>query len=230
LDFTIKNLWSITINGFDMWITETIVNTWVVMAVLILIAIIFRFKLNTFKEIPKGLQNIIEFLIESFDSFMHGSASPKLRSLSGWFFTVFAFVLFSNLSGLFTLRPPTADFVTTFALALSTFILTHVMGIVHRKGKYLKSFLEPYPFFLPLNIIGELARPISLSFRLFGNILAGSILMSLIYALVPVFIRFGIPSVLHAYFDLFSGVLQTYIFCILSVTFISAASAGDEPA
>jgi F-type H+-transporting ATPase subunit a len=101
------------------------------------------------------------------------------------------------------------------------------MGLRHRKGEYLKSFIKPNLIFLPLNLIGELARPISLSFRLFGNVLAGMILTSLIYAL-PIYFRVVIPTFLHAYFDLVTGALQTYIFCILSMTFVgSAASPAD---
>ena len=77
--------------------------------------------------------------------------------------------------------------------------------------------------FFPLNLIGELARPVSLSFRLFGNILAGTILMTLVYKLAPLVLQFVIPAALHAYFDLFTGALQTYIFCALSIMFIRGA-------
>jgi len=87
--------------------------------------------------------------------------------------------------------------------------------------------LQPIPIFFPLNLIGEIARPISLSFRLFGNVLAGTIFMSLVYALVPIYLRFALPAALHAYFDLFSGALQTYIFCVLSLSFIHSASSAE---
>ena len=179
---------------------------------------------------PTGVQNVVELAVEFFDSFVRDSAGPKFEGLGNWFFMVFAFLLVSNLSGLTGIRPPTADFVTTFTFAFVTFMLINVMGLIHRKGKYLKGFFEPVAFFFPLNIIGELARPVSLSFRLFGNVLAGTILMSIVYAMVPIFLRFGFPAVLHAYFDLFSGVLQTYIFSILSLTFIGAAAADKEGA
>jgi F-type H+-transporting ATPase subunit a len=79
----------------------------------------------------------------------------------------------------------------------------------------------------PLNLIGELARPVSLSFRLFGNILAGMILMTLLYTMAPVVLRFIVPIPLHFYFDLFSGILQAYVFCILSLSFIGAAASTD---
>jgi len=227
LDFNIKNLWAIRFGGVEVWITETIVNTWIIMALLVGFAVFVRIRLKKFSDVPKGLQNIVELMIESFDKFVISAAGPKFLGLSNWYFMVFAFVFVSNVSGLFGMRPPTADWVTTFALALVTFLQIQVMGAVHRKGKYLKSFFEPTPVFFPLNLIGELARPISLSFRLFGNVLAGVILMSIIYALFPIFLKFFVPVPLHAFFDIFSGTLQVYIFSILSLTFIGAAASSE---
>jgi len=229
LDFNIKNLWVLDIAGVEVWITETMMNTWIIMLLLTMLAVIVRVKLRTFKQVPTGFQNAIEAIIESFDNFVHNTVGDKFMYLGNWFFMVFTFVLISSLGGLFGLRPPTADWTTAFALALVTFGMIQVMGIIHRKGKYLKSFFEPYVIFFPLNFIGELARPISLSFRLFGNALAGVIFMSLIYGLIPIYLRFALPAALHFYFDLFSGVLQTYIFCVLSLTFISSASSAGAP-
>jgi F-type H+-transporting ATPase subunit a len=232
LSFDVKNYAVWNIFGIEVWINETIVNTWIIMAVLITLAIVVRIKLRKFKEIPSGFQNFIELIVEAFDKFVKDSAGEKLMFLGNWFFTVFAFILLSNISGLFGIRAPTADWTITIVFALCTFVLIHTMGIKYRKGGYIKSFFEPFMFkgkvpnllLFPLNLIGELARPVSLSFRLFGNILAGMILMSLFYAMVPVFVLFGIPAFLHAYFDMFAGILHAYIFSILSLSFIAAAS------
>ena len=229
MDFNIKNLWVIDIAGVEVWITETVFNTWMIMLLLIAVAVFIRVKLRAFKEVPTGFQNVVEMIIEVFDNFVRNTAGEKCMYLGNWFFMVFAFVLVSNLSGILGVRAPTADFTTTFALALVTFMLIQVMGVKHRKGRYLKSFIEPNVVFFPLNLIGELARPISLSFRLFGNMLAGLILMSMMYGLLPIYLRFALPAALHAYFDLFSGILQTYIFCVLSMTFIATASSADAP-
>jgi F-type H+-transporting ATPase subunit a len=229
LDFSIKNLRVVHIAGIEVWITETIVNTWAIMLLLIVVAVIVRIKLRTFREVPAGAQNAIEAVIETFDNFVQNTIGNRFMHLGNWFFMVFVFVLVSNLSGIVGIRPPTADWATTFALSLVTFLLIHIMGFLHRKGGYLKSFFEPNFVFFPLNVIGEIARPISLSFRLFGNVLAGMIFMSLIYALVPIYLRFALPAALHAFFDLFSGALQTYIFCVLSLTFIHSASTVETP-
>ena len=214
--------------GVEVWITETIVNTWVIVLLLIVLAIFIRIKLRKFESVPKGFQNVVEVVVEAFDNLVRGVTGERLMYLGNWFFMVAAFILFSSLGGMLGLRPPTADWATTFAFSLVTFMLIHALGIRYRKGKYLKSFIEPNIIFLPLNLIGELARLVSLSFRLFGNILTGLILMPLIYTLLPLIFRFGLPAFLHAYFDIFTGVLQTYIFCILSLSFITTAAPFEN--
>ena len=231
LSFDIVNHAVLKIGSLEIWITDTMIATWVIMGILITFAIIVRVKLRNFKDVPTGFQNVVEMLVEAFDNYVIGVAGEKLSFLAYWFSTVFIFILLSNLSGLFSaglLRPPTADWSMTLALALVTVTLIHVMGVKYQGSRYIKSFIEPYPFFLPINLIGEISRPISLSFRLFGNILSGFIVMALIYNIAPVFVRFGIPAALHVYFDLFAGILQTYIFVTLGLTFISGAAAEES--
>ncbi|MCD8089289.1 MAG: F0F1 ATP synthase subunit A [Clostridiales bacterium] len=210
----------ITIGNFSFRLTETVIDTWIIMLVLIIFAIIVRIKLNKFTEVPEsGFQNVIETMVEMMENFVSSTMGEKYSYFGCWFFGVFAFILTSNLSGLVALRPPTADLATTLALALTTFVLIHFMGIFTSKLGYLKGYFEPVPFLMPLNIISEIATPISLSFRLFGNILGGLIIMGLVYTL-PVYVRFFIPGFLHMYFDVFAGCLQTFIFVMLSMTFI----------
>ena len=229
MNFDIKTRAIIERFGLEIWITDTMVSTWIIMGILILFAVYVRIRIRKFNEVPKGFQNAIEAIVELFESYMRTTAGDKLMFLGAWFFTVFLFILVSNLSGLFPgMRPPTADWSMTVGIALVTFTLIQVMGVKYRKGTYIKSFFEPMFLFLPINIIGELARPISISFRLFGNMLAGLIMMSLVYNLFPVFVTFGIPAALHVYFDLFAGVLQTYIFVTLSLSFIAGAAEVAE--
>ncbi|NLF35448.1 MAG: F0F1 ATP synthase subunit A [Clostridiales bacterium] len=224
MDFNVDNLWVVQIGGVDIWITRTIFNTWLIMLALIALAIVVRIMLRRFQEVPKGFQNVVEAVVEVFDNFILNSAGERFMPMGMWFFTVFIFIFVSNISGVVGLRPPTADWATTFAFAMATFILMLMSGLRYRKGGYIKSFFQPHPIFFPLNLIGELAKPISLSFRLYGNVLSGVILMTLVYSIAPVFVRFGLPVVLHTYFDLITGALQTYIFCILSLMFIRGAA------
>jgi F-type H+-transporting ATPase subunit a len=220
----VDNLWILNIAGIEIRITETIVNTWFIMLVLIAIAVITRIRLRKFQVIPKGFQNVIEVVVETFDHFASNTLGEKLSYISPWFFTVFIFILSSSMFSVFGLRAPTADWATTFALAFASFIIMLFMGFRHQKGKYLKSFFEPHFLFFPLNLVGELAKPVSLSFRLFGNMLSGTIILTLYYALTPVFVQFGIPSLLHAFFDILFGALQTYIFVIISLMYVRGAA------
>ncbi len=216
----------LNIGGVEVWITETVVNTWIFMAVLILIAVFLRIKMKNYKYRPGGLQNVVETAIEYMDSFVRSVMSDKYAYFGNWFFGVFVLILVSNLSGLLGFRPPTADLCTTAAITLVTFVLIHFMGIKTGKGGYFKGYLEPVPILLPINIISEFATPISLSFRLFGNILGGMIITSMIYmalgalpGILKIF-NIGVPSVLSVYFDVFAGCIQTVIFVMLSMTFI----------
>lgn len=229
IDLEIKNHAVIDLFGVEIWITDTTISTWIIMGILIAFAVFVRIKVCTFKEVPRGFQNAIEAIVEVFENYLRSTVGDKLMFLGNWFFTLFLFILLSNLSGLIPgMRTPTADWSMTFGLALVTFMLIQIMGMKFRGFNYVKSFFQPFFVFLPINIIGELARPISISFRLFGNMLAGLIMMSLIYALIPIFAQVLVPAALHAYFDVFSGVLQAYIFVTLSMTFIAGAAEIPE--
>lgn len=201
-------------------ITQTVVTTWVIMIVLILIALVFRIKMKNYKYRPEGSQNVIEAIVETMDNFVSSTMTERYAYFGKWFFGVFVFILVSNLSGLLGFRPPTADLCTTIAVTLTTFFLIHFMGITKGKGGYFKGYLEPLPILLPINIISEVATPISLSFRLFGNILGGMVIMAMVYMALPIFVSIGIPAALHIYFDVFAGCMQTFIFVMLSMTFI----------
>jgi F-type H+-transporting ATPase subunit a len=220
----IDNLWVLNVAGIEVWITETIFNTWLIMIFLIVLALIARIKLKSFKVIPAGAQNVIESVVEIFDNFAGDALGEKLSYISPWFFMVFVYLLSSCVFSVFGFRSPSADWATTFALAFASFSLMLIMGFKHRKGKYLKSFFEPHFIFFPLNLIGELAKPVSLSFRLFGNMLSGTIILTLYYGLTPLFVQFGIPVFLHAFFDVVFGAIQTYIFVIISLMYVRGAA------
>ncbi len=221
MDFNVHVYDTFNIFGMDFRFTETLRNFWIIGGILILFAIITRIKLNKFTDVPTTkFQSFVEAVVEAFDNYVVAIMGKENREFGQWYFGVFIIVLLSNLSGLLTLRPPTADLVLTLCFGISTFALIHFIGITRKKKEYWKGYLEPMPLFLPMNIIGELALPVSLSFRLFGNILGGMIIMELYYALVPVLFKIGIPAVFHIYFDVFAGCLQAYIIVTLSMTFL----------
>ncbi|SCY87517.1 F0F1 ATP synthase subunit A [Alkaliphilus peptidifermentans] len=213
-------------------LSDTVVNTWIIMAILITFAVMASKRLET---VPRGFQNATETIVEFISNLTAQTMGSDKLFFVPYMGTLFLFLVFANLWGLIGLRQPTADINTTFALAILTFIAIHFFGAKRKGvGTYLKGFLEPLPFLLPMNIMSELSTPISLAFRLFGNMVGGFIIIGLLYSALTSFssmiglsffpiLQAGAPVFFHLYFDLFSGVLHSFIFVMLSMVFISIA-------
>lgn len=219
-----------TIPGTEILVSETVTVTWFIMAFIMILTIIATRKME---KVPKGSQVVTEAIVSGVTDLTSQTMGKKNIAFAPYVGMLLFFIAFSNLAGLVGLRPPTADVNTTMALAMMTFFMTHFFGC-KSKGifSYFKGFFEPFPLLFPLNIMGELANPISLSFRLFGNIIGGLIIMNLLYGAlggftemllnisIP-FFQVGIPAILHVYFDLFAGLLQSFIFAMLTMVFVS---------
>ena len=151
---------------------------------------------------------------------VEATMGPKGKKLAPLIITLFLFLLVSNWLGLVPkLTSPTNDLNTTLGLALMIVGMVHILGMVN-KGifTYLKHFIEPHFLFLPINIVEEIAKPVTLSFRLFGNILAGEIMLVILGTLVPYFV----PTLWLA-FSIMVGLIQAFIFTILSIAYLSNA-------
>lgn len=208
---------------FGIPVTQTVTTTWFIMAVLVGFSIYLTRGLSLDK--PKKKQVIAEMVVDGIYNLTETTMGKRFKNFSPYIGTILFLVGISNISGLFGLRPPTSDLNTTLGLSLITFVLIHFTGIkVKGIGGYLKGFLEPMPFLLPINLMGEIATPISLSFRLFGNILGGLIIMTLVYQALGFIALLPIPAILHFYFDVFAGLLQSFIFGMLTMVFVSLAS------
>ena len=161
-------------------------------------------------------------------------SSRSFRSYAPYIATLMFSSVFGSLASLVTLRSVTADLNTTLGWALMTFVLiTYTKIKYHGLGGYLKGFTEPIVIMAPLNLLSEIATPISMSFRHFGNIAGGlvitTLLMSALSALstalhlpIPLF-QIGIPGVTSLYFDLFSACIQAFIFSMLTMAYVGAA-------
>ena len=134
--------------------------------------------------------------------------------------TIFLFILFCNLSGLFGLRTVTADFGVTFLLGLVTFAIVQYQGIKNHGVGHFTGLFQPLPVLFPINLIGELRIRFSISLRLFATC-CRVIIMGLWYGMMPVLLKIGIPAALHVYCDLFSGCIQTYVFCMLTMVYVN---------
>ena len=231
LGFMIEGIVSFELFGQTVWLTTSHACILIIMAVIIGFCIVANRKLKKATEVPDGFQNIIELIVELLQNMVGDTMGKWAPGFMNYIGTIFMFILLSNISGLFGLRPPTADYGTTLALGLITFSLIHINTFKHQSLKQIWidkcSPLPPWlPIWLPINLISDIAVPISLSLRLFANVLSGTIMMALVYGLLQI-IAIGWPAVLHVYFDLFSGAIQTYVFCMLTMTYIASA-CGDE--
>ncbi len=227
VDFMIHGVFSYEFFGQKVWITTTHVCLLIVMLVLIGFAIAANRVMKHASEVPGTFQNIVELVVEKLDGMIHGVMGKNAAKFANYIGTIFIFILISNISGLFGLRPPTADYGVTLPLGILTFILIHFNKFKYQKvSGVIKGLCEPWPIWAPINIIGDVAVPISLSLRLFANVLSGTVMMALVYGLLKWVAVFW-PAVLHVYFDLFSGAIQTYVFCMLTMTYISDAIGSE---
>ena len=219
-DFMIHSLTKLNVLGQEVYLTTTHVSLLIVCVGLLIFALVVRSKLKDTDK-PSGLQNVAELIVEMLDGMVNSSMGSKnavkYRNYIG---TLFIFLLISNISGLLGLRPPTADYGVTFPLGIITFILIQYNNIRWNKTGAFTDLVKPIPVLFPINLIGEIATPFSLSLRLFGNVVSGTVIMALIYGLLSKFAFFW-PGILHAYFDVFSGAIQTYVFCMLTMVFIT---------
>ena len=227
-DFSIKYLHKLELFGQTLYLTTTHVGLLVVSLVLVILAIIVNRQIAKSKpeDTPGMLVNVFELAVDMLDNMVKGTMGINARRFRNWISTIFLFVLLCNVSGLFGLRPPTADYGITFALGVITFCIIHYNGIKANRAGHVTSMFKPI-LLSPINIIGEFAVPLSLSLRLFGNVMSGTVMMGLIYGLLPPPITTGLPSVLHVYFDLFSGCIQAYVFSMLSMVYISDKISTD---
>jgi F-type H+-transporting ATPase subunit a len=173
--------------------------------------------------IPGGLQNFIEIVLVELGRMVDETMGPKGRRYFPLIATLALFILLSNLIGLIPgFAPPTASINTNVALALSVFAMTHIVGIREHGLRYYKHFVGPIwwlaPLLLPIEIIGHLARPLSLSLRLFGNMYGHEIILMIFFTLVPFLLP--IPMMVMGILVAF---IQTFVFTLLAMIYIAGA-------
>ena len=230
----------------DIQISETMIVSWIVMILITGLCIWLTHDLKV-EDISKR-QALAEMIVEQANKFVVGNMGEKFRHLIPFVAALFATSIVSNLISLIGLRSPTADLSTEAAWAVVVFIMITAQKIkTGGVGGYLKGFTTPIAIMTPFNVLSELATPISMACRHFGNILSGVVINGLIYgalavvssallgllpgivgdvlAKIPI-LDVGIPAVLSVYFDWFSGFMQAFIFCMLTVMYI--ANAAEE--
>lgn len=199
-------------------VSEAVVVTWIIMAVVILLCIIFVRNLKV--ENPGRGQLALEACVSWIYNFIGETVGKNGKAYIPYLISVIIYLGIANLIGIFGFKPPTKDLNVTLALALMSIVLIEVAGIRKKGGKgWLKSFTEPIPIILPINVLELFIRPLSLCMRLFGNVLGAFVIMELLKLVVPMVV----PAVFCVYFDIFDGLIQAYVFVLLTSLFIKEA-------
>lgn len=241
IEFTASPLVSgpaIVFEIFGLPVSATVVTTWFI---ILLFFIFFRQATKNLKIKPNKTQAFLELIYDFLEKTIEQILGIWKNKYYTFFATLFLFIFVSNTitfipipwvslkNGVFVIYPafrsPTADLNTTVGLACITTIMFVTAAIKYNGiGGYLKGFASPTPIMIPMNIVGELAKPLNISMRLFGNMFAGMVIMGLIYMAVP----WVVPAPLHLYFDLFSGAVQSFVFVTLSMVYVQGAIGDAE--
>lgn len=200
---------------FGMPVPDFVVVIWAVMAAILLFVFFATRKLQT---VPTGAQNVAEMMMGFFESMVKDMMGESGLIFFPLIATIGIFTLLLNLSSVIPfVNAPTSRLETTFALGLMVFVVSHGYAIKRKGlGAYLKGYIDPYLFMLPLNIVGELGKFLSHSFRLYGNMFGGLVMTFVFYQLVP----WVVPGVLSVWFGVFAGVIQSLVFTMLAVAYI----------
>lgn len=222
---------AIIINGVETIIPDTVVSACIV-AILISVFSVFvnaKAKKSKIDEPPSGFLNIVEFVVEFVEKTVAGNMGEKNLNMAPFVGALGFFLIASNLFGFTGFSAPTSDYSVTLTLALIAFCVIQYHKIKNEGGviNYLKSLAKPYALMAPINIISEIATPVSMSFRLFGNIMSGTLIMGMLYSAMGVFAPI-VTVPLHFYFDIFVGILQAFIFVMLMMVFISNSMKNEN--
>ncbi|MBQ1389565.1 MAG: F0F1 ATP synthase subunit A [Clostridia bacterium] len=224
-------------------ISESQVNSWLLLISVFFLCLYLTHGISAKR--PTKRQHIVEWGIEQIDKLVSDNMGEFFKDFAPFVAAIMILSAFSSLMTLVGLYPPTSDLNIVGGWALLVFILITYYklkcGFVH----YLKSFAEPVAFLTPLNVISEFATPVSMAFRHYGNILSGSVisvlvaaalqgLSSMVLGKLPGFLgqfpllQIGLPAVLSVYFDIFSGLLQAFIFAMLTMLYISSGFPEED--
>ena len=214
-------------------ITETMRNQWIVIGLVLCLCLYLTHNLQ---KIPKGKQELVEKGIVMLNGLVDSTMGEGCRHYTPFIAAIMLSSLFGSLISVIGLRSTTADLNTTLGWALIVFFLIHYSNIrFHGLKAYLKGYLEPIFIMLPLNILSEIATPVSMSFRHFGNMAGGLVITTLLMSALAAFsnvilgflpvplLQIGIPGILSLYFDLFTACMQAFIFSMLTMAYVGNA-------
>jgi len=214
-----EDVFSFDVFGLDISIKESVVVTWIIMAVIMILSLILVRNLKVEGKISKR-QLLLETAVEKMADFFRDAVGPGAEDHLSWLMSLAVIIGASNMVGVFGFKPPTKDMNVTLGFALCSIIYIQYAAIKKKGTKgWLKSFAEPSPIILFNNALELIIKPLSLCMRLFGNVLGAFVIMELLKIVVPLFV----PVVFSCYFDIFDGLIQAYVFVFLTGMYIEEA-------
>ncbi len=242
MDEALKNMFKFDIPG-------EVISSLIVMGLILIFTFVIYFKFrkaDPYEEKPGKFVALVVTLIQMVKNLVEDIMGKKWSHFSGYATCLFMYVFIGFIFSLTGLPSPMAYLGVTLSISLCTFVLIHFTAARANKWKYFKRYIDPLPLFLPINLLSMWSPLLSLSLRLFGNALSGSVLMTIVYYALEslssmifsfinspvnqIFIAPFITPVLHLYFDLFSGMIQTLVFTMLTMIFVSQEDedTGEE--
>ncbi|HEX9025843.1 MAG TPA: F0F1 ATP synthase subunit A [Clostridium sp.] len=211
-------LYSFKIGKFVINITSDIIVQW---AIILILGISVFLLTRNLKEKPNKIQTALENFYEVVNSLVLSTMGESYGRFVPYIGTLMIYLLMLNFTGLVGIEPPTQKLSTAIAFAITSFCVIHVNAI-KKNGpiEYLEGYAKPFVLMLPINVMEKIVFPVSLSLRLFGNMLAATIIIDLIYQAlgnIGIFAQIGLPVIVHGYFDLFDGTIQMIVFTMLTM-------------
>ncbi len=208
---SIKVLWTV----FGVPISVPVVATWAIMALLVAGALVLRARLSLK---PTATQAVFELVVETVDAQIRDTMRMPPEPFRAFIGTLFVFIFLANWSSLIPgVEPPTATLETDLALALAVFLAVIFFGVrAGGIGGYLKTFASPSPFMIPLNFVESVTRSLSMTVRLFGNVMSGVFVIGIVLSLAGLFVPIPLMAL-----DMLTGAVQAYIFAVLAMVFIA---------
>jgi F-type H+-transporting ATPase subunit a len=218
-------IFSFEIGGFPININRDVIVQWVILLILTLSAYLLT---RNLKQMPNKKQVVLEELYTCIKGLVKGNMGDSYMKFIPYVGTLVVYLLTLNFTGLVGVKPPTENISVTIGFAISSFLVINIVAM-KRNGivGYLNAFRKPYLLMMPINIIERVTLPISLSLRLFGNMLAATLLIDMIYEAlgkISWIAQIGIPILAHSYFDLFDGAIQMLVFTMLTINYIKITS------
>jgi F-type H+-transporting ATPase subunit a len=213
MELNASTVFNLNIGGYNLAITDSIIVQWIVMVIIIIGALVLT---KNLKKVPDKKQSVLELSISTINGLVKESMGEKFMGFVPIIGTMALFMLILNLTGLIGIDPVTKDISVTAGFAIiSAFLINATafkrIGIIG----YIKAIFSQGPIMVPMNLLEKVTIPVSLCLRLFINMLVGVIVIGLSYQLFPI----GLPIPLHAFFDMFDGILQMYVFILLTMIF-----------